>query len=118
MAAVTSHSVTKDNLAKRQRLMHAFAAFLDTELAGLGLTLSNCGPMDVLIFRSEHYIPSMEAASSPMAVYRWHQAQWPTASQPSTKASSSWAEQDTIKKRMWSLLRLFSRGSLPHIAIP
>ena len=41
MAAVTSHAVTKDNLAERQRLKHAFAAFLDIELAGLGCALSN-----------------------------------------------------------------------------
>ena len=45
--------------------MHASAAFLDTVLAGLGLTLNNCGPMDMLIFLSEHYIPQHVGSQLP-----------------------------------------------------
>ena len=60
IADVSALSVTpaQANKLKRDRLMQSLEDFLDTELAGLGLTLHTCGPLDILVFLSAHHIPS------------------------------------------------------------
>ena len=57
IASFSRHNVTDENRSKRDRIMHDFDNFLQTELCGLGISLQNSGPLDVLLFISEHYIP-------------------------------------------------------------
>ena len=57
VASVTRNSVTPDSMARRDSIVAALSTFLHTELAGMGLTLQNCGPLDHLIFMSQDYIP-------------------------------------------------------------
>ena len=53
MATVTRSSVTPDNMNIRDKIIDALAVFLQTELAGMGLSLQNCGPLEILIFMSQ-----------------------------------------------------------------
>ena len=57
IAAFSRHSVTDDNRTKRDRIITTVTDFLQTQSCGLGIDLHNCGPVDVLLFISEHYIP-------------------------------------------------------------
>ena len=57
VAATSRKSVTADNRQKRDRIMDELAHFFQTELAGMGLTLQNCGYLDILVFMAVSYLP-------------------------------------------------------------
>ena len=50
VAAVSKRSVTQKNQHKGDQIMAALEQFFQTRLTGLGLSLQNCSPLDVLIY--------------------------------------------------------------------
>ena len=65
VAKVCKLSVSPDHRRRRELMLQSLSAFLHTELAGLGLDLQNCGPLEVLIFMSEHYVPQHSGSRLP-----------------------------------------------------
>ena len=65
VAKVCKLSVSPDHRRRRELMLQSLSAFLQTELAGLGLDLQNCGPLEVLIFMSEHYVPQHSGSRLP-----------------------------------------------------